>query len=144
MSLNSYSASLTPDPWLRIVVLTSGRLLVAAGLVLILNLAVDTGLRVLGCLGWAAFGRFELRRLEQGFDACAAIRVDSNGDFAVLKNNDNWVPASLMTGSVLLRKLGWMRLQDESGQVFLELIRGNARQSQDWRRLQVIWRHIGA
>jgi hypothetical protein len=144
VSSNAYSASLTPDPWLRILVLTSGRLLIAAGLVLILNLAVDTGLRFLGCLVWGAFGRFELKRLQQGFDACSAIRVDSNGEFSVLKNHDNWVPASLMTGSALLRKLGWMRLQDETGQVFLELIRGDARQSQDWRRLQVIWRHIGA
>ena len=144
MSSTSYSANLTPDPWLRIVVLTSGRLLIAAGLVVILTLSVDTALRVLGCLIWGAFGRFELNRLGQGFDTCSAIRVDSSGEFSVLKNNDNWVPASLMTGSVLLRKLGWLRVKDESGQIFLELVRGDARQSHDWRRFQVIWRHIGA
>jgi len=70
--------------------------------------------------------------------------VDSSGQFAVLKNSEYWVPASLMTGSVLLRKLGWVRLKDESGRVFVELVRGDARLSHDWRRFQVIWRHIGA
>jgi len=144
VSSNSYSASLTPDPWLRIVVLTSGRLLIAAGLALLLILAIDVVLRAAGCLVWVAIGRFELQRLTQGFEACRVIRIDSSGEITILDNDDKWVPATLLTGSVLLRKLGWMRLQDQSGQIFLELIRGDARQSQDWRRLQVIWRHIGA
>jgi hypothetical protein len=144
VSSNSYSACLIPDPWLRIVVSTSGRLLIAAGLALILVLAIDVALRVAGCLVWVALGRFELRRLEQGFDACKLIRIDSSAEIAILNGDGNWVPATLLTGSVLLRKLGWMRLKDQRGQSFLELIRGDARQSQDWRRLQVIWRHIGA
>ena len=144
MSSNSYSASLKPDPWLRIVVSTSGRLLIAAGLALILVFAIDVALRAVGCLVWVAVGRFELRRLEQGFDACRSIRIDSSGEIAILNSDGIWAPARLLTGSVLLRKLGWVRLQDHRGQIFLELIRGDARQSQDWRRLQVIWRHIGA
>jgi hypothetical protein len=144
VSSNAYSASLTPDPWSRIVVLTSGRLLIAAGVALILVLAIDVPLRALGCLIWVAIGWFELRRLQLGFDACNGIRIDSNGEIAILNNDQEWVPGTLQTGSVLLRQLGWLRLQSSSGQFFLELIRGDARQSQDWRRLQVIWRHIGA
>ena len=89
-------------------------------------------------------GRFELQRLEQGFDACKAIRIDSSGEAMILGDDENWVPARLLSGSVLLRKLAWMRLQDQSGRIYLELISGDARQSQNWRRLQVIWRHIGA
>jgi hypothetical protein len=119
-------------------------LLIAAGLALLLILAIDVVLRAAGCLVWVAIGRFELRRLTQGFETCRVIRIDSSGEITILDNDDKWVPARLLTGSVLLRKLGWMRLQDQSGQIFLELIRGDARQSQDWRRLQVIWRHIGA
>jgi len=141
---NAYSASLTPDPWLRIVVLTSGRLLIAAGLTLILILAIDVLLRALGCLFWVAIGWYELRQLQLGFDSCNGIRIDSTGEIAILNNDQEWVPGALQTGSVLLRRLGWLRLQSTSGQIFLELIRGDARQSQDWRRLQVIWRHIGA
>jgi hypothetical protein len=144
VSSNTYSACLTPDPWLRIIVLISGRLLVAAGLLVILSLYIDVVWRAFGCLAWGAFGWFELRRLVLGFDACKAIRVDSSGEFAILNNDDEWVSASLLTGSVLLQKLGWICLEDRSGQVFFELIRGDARRSHHWRRLQVIWRHIGA
>ena len=126
------------------VVAISGRLLIAAGLALILVLAIDVMLRAAGCLVWVLVGRWELRQLEQGFDACKAIRIDSSGDAMILNSEENWVPARLLTGSVLLRRLAWIRLQDQSGRIFLELISGDARQSQDWRRLQVIWRHIGA
>jgi hypothetical protein len=129
---------------LRIVVLTSGRLLIAAGLTIILILAIDVLLRALGCLFWVAIGWYELRQLQLGFDSCNGIRIDSTGEIAILNNDQEWVPGALQTGSVLLRRLGWLRLQSTSGQIFLELIRGDARQSQDWRRLQVIWRHIGA
>ena len=124
--------------------MTSGRLLIAAGLTLILILSVDVLLRALGCLFWVAIGWFELRRLQLGFDSCNGIRIDSNGEIAILNNDQEWVPGTLQSGSVLLRRLGWLRLQSSNGQIFLELIRGDARQSQDWRRLQVIWRHIGA
>ena len=109
-----------------------------------LVLAIDVVFRAVGCLVWVAIGRFELRRLEKGFDACKAIRIDSSGDAMILDGDDNWVPARLLTGSVLLRKLAWIRLQDRNGRIILELIGGDARQSQNWRRLQVIWRHIGA
>ena len=37
MSSNTYSAQLCPDEWLRLIVITCGRLLGAAGLVLILS-----------------------------------------------------------------------------------------------------------
>jgi len=144
MSSNTYSASLTPDPWLRIVVLTSGRLLIAAGLVLILTFELDAVFRAAGCLIWIAAGRFELVNLQRGFDACQGIRVDSSGAVTILNNDQEWMPATLQTGSLLLRNLGWLRLRSASGHYFLELVRGNARQSPDWRRLQVIWRHIGA
>jgi hypothetical protein len=144
VSSNTYSATLNPDPWLRIVVLTSGRLLIAAGLVIILTLELAPLLRAIGSLVWVGNGCLELRQLQQGFDACRGIRIDSNGEIAILNIDQEWQPATLQTGSLLLRKLGWLRLRSASGQNILELVRGDARQSQNWRRLQVIWRHIGA
>ncbi len=144
MSSSSYSATLTPDPWLRIAVLISGQLLVAAGLGLILTLDMNAGLRLVMSLVWVVAGRFELGRLQQGFDACTAIRVFQDGSISLLNEHREWTPATLQTGSVLLQGQGWLRLRTENGQYFHELVCGDARQSQNWRRLQVIWRHIGA
>jgi hypothetical protein len=54
----------------------------------------------------------------------------------------------MLSGGVLLSELGWIRLSvvlpDGRKLVLGEFVRGNARESADWRRLQVIWRHIGA
>ena len=144
MSSNSYSAYLTPDPWLRIVVLTSGRLLLAAGLALILTLDLDAAIRAAGSLFWMAVGRFELRRLQHGFNFCKAVRMHSDGHVEVLNTHMEWQSCCLLSGSLLLRNLAWLRLQPASGPALAELFRGNARDSHDWRRLQVIWRHIGA
>ena len=41
-------------------------------------------------------------------------------------------------------RIGWLHLKTADGKQFAELICGDCRESDDWRRLQVIWRHIGA
>ena len=89
-------------------------------------------------------GRYELVNIERGFELCSAVRLSSGGEIAVLNNDQEWLPVTLQTGSVVLQNLAWLRLQADSGDNFVELLRGNARQSHQWRRLQVIWRHIGA
>jgi len=82
--------------------------------------------------------------IERGFESLTAVRLSSRGEVAVLNNDREWLPVTVQTGSVVLRNLAWLRLQAENGDVFVELLRGNARQSKEWRRFQVIWRHIGA
>lgn len=144
MSSNSYSTCLTPDPWLRILVLTSGRLLIAVGFVLILTLDLAAGIRAAICLVWGVAGRHELVRIERGFELLTAVRLSSGGEIVVLNSDQEWQPVTLQTGSVVLRNFAWLRLQAASGDRFVELLRGSARQSHEWRRLQVIWRHIGA
>ena len=144
MSSSLYSTCLTPDPWLRIAVLTSGRLLVAAGLVLILTLDLDAEIRATSCLVWVVAARHELLQIERGFESLTAIRLSSGGAIAVRNDDQEWLPVTLRTGSIVLRNFAWLRLQAANGDNFVELLRGNARQNQDWRRLQVIWRHIGA
>ncbi len=144
MSSNTYSADLRPDPWLRIIVLTSGRLLIAAGLVVILVLELEVAARAAACLLWIGVGRFELWRVQRGFDYCVALRVFPSGEIALLNSDQEWVSGTLQTGSLVLRNFAWLRMQMDSGQIIVELLRGDARERADWRRLQVIRRHIGA
>ena len=143
MSSNRFSSTLQPDPWLRILVLTSGRLLLAAGLVLILILDAAVALRALAGLIWVAFGHYELRSLQVGFDELLAIRLFSDGAVEVLNDDQEWMPAEYQTGCIVLQKLAWLRLRAANGAQFVELLRGDTRRSQNWRRLQVIWRHVG-
>ena len=144
MSSISYSTCLTPDPWLRITVLTSGQLLIAAGIVLILTFNLDIAIRATRCFAWFIAGCYELAHIERGFESCNAVRLSSDGEIAVLNNDQEWLPVTLQTGSIVLRNYAWLRLRAANGDNFVELMHGNSRQSEEWRRLQVIWRHIGA
>jgi hypothetical protein len=143
MSSNAYSATLKPDPWLRILVLSVGRLLFAAGLALILTLPLDVVVRASGSALWLALGVYELSRLQRGFASCRAVRLRCDGSVEVWCRDEKWRAGCLSSGSVVLENLAWLRLRLDSGPLILELFRGAARDCDDWRRLQVIWRHTG-
>ena len=144
MSSETYSASLTPDPWLRIIVITSGRLLAAAGLVTVLTLDIGAAVRAAGCISWIILCRIELQQMQRGFDSCRIVRVFADGQIALLGNDKDWVPGTLQSGSIVLRKFAWLRVQTIDGEHIAEPLRGSTRENQEWRRLQVIWRHVGA
>jgi|GEM_PF-956964 len=144
MSSSAYSATLKPDPWLRTLLLTVGRLLIAAGLALILTLPLDPIARALGAVLWLVFGTFELSRLQRGFASLSAVRLRCDGGVEVCCRDEQWLAGQLLSGSVVLENLAWLRLRLDSGALILELFRGNARECDDWRRLQVIWRHTGS
>ena len=129
---------------LRRVVLLSGLLLGVAGFVMILFLPVHPAARIVGCTVWAACCWREQTRFRRAYRRVLRFRMNCDGDVQVLDRNGKWLTARLLSGSVLLRRLGWMRLRTEDGHVFAELLRGRCRHNAAWRRLQVIWRHVGA
>ena len=144
MSSTAYSAAFKPDPRLRRLVAASGLLLGIAGVLVILLLPTDLWMRLAACIVWVATSAREHRQLQRGWADCRALRFTANGDLTVLGADQTWRTAHRETGSVLLRKFGWIRLRDHRGVVFGELLSGDDRVSPDWRRLQVIWRHVGA
>ena len=144
MSSNRYSAELHPDAVLRRVVLLSGVGLCFAGVAIILALPLHTVLSI-GCSGaWLALCAGELVNIRRGYALCCSLRVTPGGGVLLLDSLGNWQTARLLSGSVLLRRIGWFRLETGSGRRCAELLRGSCRKSDDWRRLQVIWRHVGA
>jgi len=144
VSSNTYSACLTPDPWLRKIVMYSGHVLCAAGCALLLGLPFDFGWLLLLCAGWAASCWRQLLLLQRGHANCHVLRVRADGGIEVCNCDLEWVSAVLQRDSVVFAKLAWIRARSESGQRYAELLSGDARACPDWRRLQVIWRHIGA
>lgn len=144
VSSRSYSACLTPDPWLRIVVLTSGRLLWAAGVVVVLLLPLPAAVRITGVVCWCGFVHREIGGLQRGFRCCRMLRLHADGSLTVATNNDDWVAATLESGSVVIANFAWLRFVSDTGMHYQELLYGDARRSNEWRRLQVIWRHVGA
>ena len=144
MSLTEYSAEITPDPVLRRIVFCSGAILCIAGILAILTLPLNPWGRLGVSIGWTSASIVELRQLRCAWGDCCRLRFNSSGAIQVLGTDGQWRAGSLVSGGVLLRKIGWIRLRDHTGSVFGELLAGDPRTSRDWRRLQVIWRHVGA
>jgi len=144
VSSTAYFAEIHPEPLLRRVVLWSGVLLVAAGVLVILILPAPIWARLTMSVGWLAVAAHDLRLICRGWDDCEKLRFASDGSIAVLGADQQWHPGEWISGGVLLQRLGWIRLRNHNGVVFGELLRGDARVNPHWRRLQVIWRHVGA
>ena len=144
MSSSTYSADLCPDPGLRRIVLLSGAGACAIGVSLILAMPLHPVVLIAGSGSWLAFCARELNVMRRDHAFCRRLRMSAGGEMSLLDPLGNWHSAGLLPGSVLLRRLGWIRLETGKGHRFAEPVRGSCRESDDWRRLQVIWRHIGA
>lgn len=144
MSSNAYSAEIFPDPRLRRIVIGTGVLLGASGIFLLALLPVHAAVRVAAAMFWAAMVGRELRRLWRAWAACCAYRFTPGNGIFVRGPDRVWRPVQWLPGGILLRNIGWIRLRSDGMGVFAELLRGDGRSDPGWRRLQVIWRHVGA
>ena len=144
MSSNTYFADLHPDNSLRLLVLVSGAFLAVVGVALIFALPLHGAASFIGSCTWLVWCGWDLVKVSRGYALCCRLRLRANGDVLLLDPQGNWRAARLLAGSILLRRVGWIRVETELGQHCAEPIRGSCRESVDWRRLQVIWRHIGA
>ncbi len=144
MSSIGYSTCLKPDPRIRRAVVCSGILFSAIGCMLLLSLRIDAVWRAIMCVCWSSFCWHEHARMRRSGANCLAIRCHAGGEIEIQTCDLGWIPATLQPGSVIYRRFAWLRARGEDGQLYVELLSGDARASQQWRRLQVIWRHIGA
>ena len=144
MSSSTYSADLHPDPAMRRIVVLSGAGFCGIGVALILAMPLQPVVLITGLGGWLALCAWELIKMYRGYALCRRLRMSVGGELLLLDPLGNWHTARLLPGSVLLRRVGWIRLETGIGHRCAEPVRGSCRESDDWRRLQVIWRHIGA
>ena len=142
MSSNTYSAELTPDPFLRRVVILSSLATTALGSVIILLLPISLLWRVAATVVWLSKNGHDLSLISKGHKRCRRIRISHDGGITIMTQGGVWAPASLVAGSVVLSRCAWLRFEFDDGHRCAELLRGCARENKQWRRLQVIWRHL--
>jgi hypothetical protein len=123
-------------------VLASGLLLLLLGGVCIALVPVDLAVRGLLSAGWAFVVGRELCVLRCAYVTFRYISVGHRGTVWLYRQSGVAVAAEILPGSMLLTRVGWLRLRTMDGRRFAELLVGNCRKSKDWRRLQVIWRHL--
>lgn len=141
MSSAKYVADLQPDPLMRRVVLLTALLAGAAGILVLYGLPIDPSLRVLVMAAWVVWLAWNARQRRAAERQLQRIRLFADGTLALLGTDGRWTPATVAAQSTVLDRLAWLQFNLASGRSHAELLRGNARESKDWRRLQVIWRH---
>lgn len=144
MSSTRYSACLQVDPFLRRLVLASGVVFAGTGLFMILAMPYPVLFMLPAAVAWLGLAVHEIIMLRRAYARYCALEFDNNEDIRLLDSDGRWHAARLLPGSLLLRRAGWLRIRDPSGLSFGEPVRGSCRDSREWRRLQLIWRHVGA
>lgn len=143
MSSARYSSELEPDPALRCWLLIAALLAMVTGLVVILWLPLDAILRTISGIVWVAAGCLQGALIASAHKQVRRIRLYADGEVILMAPDGAQRQARLANGSVVLRRIAWLRLQPARGFCHVELLCGCGRESQPWRRLQVIWRHLG-
>jgi hypothetical protein len=82
--------------------------------------------------------------IANGYKRCQRIRIEHTGSVTMQDANGCWFTATISPGSVVLPNVAWLCCKAEDGQQFAELISPKSARNEGWRRLQVIWRHVGA
>lgn len=127
---------------MRRVLTASSVLSLVLGLWVIVGLPTGAELRLLAAAVWTAIFAVEYRRRRTAQQQLQRIQVHVDGSVALLGANGVWSSAELARDCVVLARLAWIRVRTSGGRLQYELLRGCARESEDWRRFQVIWRHL--
>jgi hypothetical protein len=143
MSFTPYSARLVPERGLRLLVLSAGTVTTVVGVCVIAGLGLAPVSRLFAAALWLISSLRELWLMGRAQRRFRAVRMYPGGRAELSCRQGGRVGASLLAGSVVLPRLAWLRFRTEDGWRHAELLRRNAGRGEQWRRLQVLARHLG-
>jgi hypothetical protein len=108
------------------------------------QLAVSSLVKGMLAITWTGLFGYEWTALWRGYRESGAIRIAAGGQVECRRPDGTWVSAALCEGSVVLPRIAWLRIVPRDGRRYGELVCAERQGSEEWRRFQVIWRHIGA
>ena len=132
---------------MRRVLATSALLAYLLGTVTICSLSIDVRLGALGVTVWSLQGGIQWRLISSAHKRFRRLRIHCDGAAELLDNSGEWHSAIICKECIVLSTFAWLKLKPAQGGSYFELLRGDARgpspENKQWRRLQVIWRHLG-
>ena len=139
MSSREFWVELKPDTRLRRLLSLSGALAAAAGFVVITHLPLPSIARVAMVALWLAWGVRELLLLADAARQVHRIKLNNLGEVWVIDRRGRASEVRLAPGSVVLRRVAWIRLRLPDGSKYGELLTQRAVQHRQWHRLQLVW-----
>ncbi len=110
-----------------------------AGFALILHLPLNGGFRALIAVLWIAQSVREIQLWTLAAARVTRIQFNQMGDVWVIDRDGLVSSVELLGGSLVTRRLAWIRVRFADGHDYGELLRGNAVKDKQWHRFQLIW-----
>ncbi|MDX1506771.1 MAG: hypothetical protein R3358_00735 [Woeseiaceae bacterium] len=124
--------------------LGSGAALLVAGVVVLTVLPLSRPLAVAGSVAWIFRVSRELAALWRVYGRLVGYRLFAGGDITVYTDAGPGLDGRVAPGTLVTRRWAWLRVVTSDGRAWAELVAGDAAGSQQWRRFQVIFRHLPA
>jgi len=128
---------------MRRVLGASALLAYLLGIVTIFSLPIDARLQALGAVVWSLQGGVQWTFISSAHKRFRGVRIHGDGTAQLLDNGGEWHAATICKECIVLSTFAWLKLKPAQGGTYCELLRGDSRANKQWRRLQVIWRHLG-
>ena len=93
---------------------------------------------------WILWSTWELVSLWRVYRGCSGYRVYENGEIEVFDDRGGYRSGKVLPGTVVMPGWAWLRVGLTDGPTWGEALTGRTRESQQWRRFQVIFRHLNA
>ncbi len=123
--------------------LLSGLLFTLLGLVVILTSPLPGWPKSLASLSWLGCLVFGIFGLLSRYRRIVGYRLYADGSVEFTYRDGSRGTGQLASGTVLLPGLAWLRVRASHAAAWGELVAGDSRTSKQWRRFQVICRHVG-
>ena len=144
MSSSTFSAAIRMHSRLRQLVLISGSMLAltGSGLILLLPFAgLSLSGKVVVAAAWTIWSGRELLTHWRVYGRWSVLILQEHGEIELFGKQESCT-AKILPGSIVLPGIAWLRIRAENGQIWGELVVADPRESEEWRRFQVIFRHL--
>ena len=139
MPSKRFDAELKPDPLLRQVVMLAACAALLTGFTLLIHLPLSPWARLGLAMLWLVSQLREISRLARGAGRVIEIRI-GEAAATVVNRQGREEPVQIISGSVVLPRLAWLRFRLPDGLICGELLRGDPASNEQWRYLQILWR----
>jgi hypothetical protein len=112
-------------------------------MVTIFSLATDIRLRAFAAAVWALWGGMQWFLITSAYKRYQRVRIYSDGTAELMDRAGHWHPAAVCDDCIVLATYAWLKLKPAPGGTYCELMRAASSENKQWRRLQVVWRHLG-
>lgn len=136
---SAFATELKPDERLRRRVVGLSSIATVTGAAFVVLMPIGVALRTLLLLACLCYCWMDIRRQLHGYARVSGLYIDAAGVVRAFTRAGDPVILELVSGSVILQRIAWLRLRFPDGISYGELLAGDPSRCAQWHALQLIW-----